>query len=115
MTNVLHIPTWTLGDRLSKARQDAGLTVVDMAALLGTSRQTIHRYESDSTGKRGVPRTVLITWAAVTNVPIQWLVGLPLTDAPTSAPTSEYGAVERIVPGHGPPGRRVLHRSVGAA
>lgn len=112
---IVHIPTWTLSDRLAKARTDAGLSVSDMARLIGTSRQTISRYESGHLGKRGVPRSVLMAYSTLTGVPIEWLLGLPHTDDVLRRPTSEYGQPGRIAPGHGPPASAQAAQAVDAA
>ena len=48
-------PTFTLGDRLRKAREVAGLSIDDMADELGTSTKTVYSYEGDK-GARLVAR-----------------------------------------------------------
>lgn len=44
-----HIPAWTLGDRLRKARTAAGITTDEMARDIGRTVRTISNYENDST------------------------------------------------------------------
>ena len=66
------VPTWTVGDRLRKAREEAGISVEGMAYELGLSRTTITNYERRP-GKRGVPHTVLRVWADVCGVDFTWL------------------------------------------
>jgi transcriptional regulator with XRE-family HTH domain len=66
------IPTWTLGDRLAKAREHAGLSIEEMADVLVRDRSTIGRYEND---RNRPPRRVLRRWAEVTGVPLEWIVG----------------------------------------
>jgi transcriptional regulator with XRE-family HTH domain len=61
---------WTLGDRLRKARQSAGVTPAQMAAYLGVERSMISRYEND----RSTPRVgYLRLWALRTGVDLDWL------------------------------------------
>lgn len=46
------IPTWTLGDRLRKARMHAGPDQGQLAEVTGIHRNTISSYEAD----RAIPR-----------------------------------------------------------
>lgn len=64
-------PTWTIGDRLRKARETAGIGVQEMADALGVDRGTITRYER-ATAVRG--QTVL-AYAKVCEVDEGWLRG----------------------------------------
>ena len=73
METLTSLPTWTLGDRLRKARDHAGLSVQEMADDLGVSRTTISKYEHDATGKRGVPRMAILRYADVSGVPVEWI------------------------------------------
>ena len=77
----LTVPKFTLGDRLAKCRQDAGLTQETMAQILGVSHSTVAKWEAD----RAQPRSmvvVLTMWADICRVPIQWLMfGDPNTRA----------------------------------
>lgn len=70
----VRIPEWTTGDRLRKAREEAGIGVQQMADELGYGRESIHRWER-STGKRhGKPtRAVLMSYATLCRVPLEWL------------------------------------------
>lgn len=65
------IPTWTLGDRLSKARIQAGIGVQQMADLLACSRTTVANYEHDRTP---VPLDTVKAYARHTRVAILWLI-----------------------------------------
>jgi len=69
------VPTWTLGDRLRKAREHAGLKQTELAADLGIGRSSIINYESD---KAKPPRPVLVAWALRCAVPYEWLTGEPV-------------------------------------
>lgn len=63
-------PTWTLGDRLRKARRVADLDAQSLAATLGVSRNTISNYENDHV----VPdRRTLIAWAFATGISLGWI------------------------------------------
>lgn len=65
-----HIPTWTLGERMWKARKDAGLSSTAMADQLGVSSNTIGNYEA---GRTTPSLATLKLWSEVTNVPLSWL------------------------------------------
>lgn len=64
------VPEWTVGDRLRKARDYAGLEQIEIAAELGISRVAVSRYETDV---RRAPRSVLMSWGLVTGVSFHWL------------------------------------------
>ncbi|MFD2840113.1 helix-turn-helix domain-containing protein [Populibacterium corticicola] len=64
------IPQFTMGDRLRKAREQAGLESSEFADEIGVSRNTITNYERDKVAPRKI---VLKAWALRTGVPIQWL------------------------------------------
>lgn len=67
-----HIPTWTLGERMWKARRDAGLSTSAMADALDVSANTVGNYEAGRT----TPTTVTLReWARITGVSHTWLVG----------------------------------------
>lgn len=63
------LPTFTLLDRLRKAREHAGLTQAAFAEKVGVSTVTYSRYES---GARNVPEEVVERAAEATGVPIEW-------------------------------------------
>ena len=64
------IPTWTLADRLRKARETRGLTQAELVDLTGISRRAMTRYESGETIPR---RPHVIAWAMATGVALAWL------------------------------------------
>lgn len=77
MSGVL-IPIFTLGERMTKAREAAGLRrPLDMAQRLGVTDKTVRNWEG---GKTPVTRAVLIAYAAETGVPLWWLEGLDPDD-----------------------------------
>lgn len=67
------IPEWTLGERMQKARQTAGLSRDYMARLVNKKVKTIIAWE---TGARNVGNAlaVLEVWAQVTSVSYAWLL-----------------------------------------
>jgi hypothetical protein len=67
------IPEWTMGDRLGKARRAAGLTRDQLAAELGTHRNTLRSYETDRVGRLNL--SLIRLWALRCGVPLLWLVG----------------------------------------
>lgn len=70
MTNYERVPEWTLGDRLRKARENAGLEQLELAQDIGISRNTVANYEH---GKTKARRPVILAWAVRTGVPVEWL------------------------------------------
>ena len=71
-------PTWTLGDRLRKARDVAGLTQAEMADALvargfRASRQAITNWETDAAQPRRM-MDIIDAWAAITEVDVAWLL-----------------------------------------
>jgi DNA-binding XRE family transcriptional regulator len=67
-------PVWTLGDRLRKARETAGLNQSELADEIGIGRTSVVNYES---GRKMPSRPVLLSWALRTSVPYEWLSGEP--------------------------------------
>jgi transcriptional regulator with XRE-family HTH domain len=70
-----HIPQWTYGERLRKARADAGLEQEEMASRLGVSTGTISNWELGRTQGRKM-LTRVEEWAEITGVPAAWLLGI---------------------------------------
>jgi transcriptional regulator with XRE-family HTH domain len=64
------VPAWTLGDRLRKARESAGLDQAELAAAIGVSKRSVGAAERGESTPR---RHVLIAWAAATGVALGWL------------------------------------------
>jgi transcriptional regulator with XRE-family HTH domain len=80
----LAVPTWTLSDRMRKAREHAGLKQSELAAEIGIARSSIVNYESGSTTPS---RPVLLSWALRCGVDPDWLSGTgPSTWGGTFAP-----------------------------
>lgn len=71
-TNPAAVPQWTLGDRMRKAREFAGLTQTELSDQIGIARSSISRYE----GSHAAPsRPVLLAWSVCTGVSYRWLAG----------------------------------------
>lgn len=66
------IPTWTLGDRIARARRHARLEQVDLAATMGVSRQMVSKWERD---EREPKPSQVERIAEATRVSYGWLVG----------------------------------------
>lgn len=84
------VPIWTVGDRLTKAREFAGLTQAQMADELRVSRRSIVRHETSS----APPRSIVLAYASVTKVPVGWLEGNMLD---TDANTQRYSPYEALM------------------
>lgn len=69
------IPSWSLGDRLRKAREHAGLSRDQLAAKLSVPKGTLWKWETDATRPRDVVE-MADRWAQATGVPVAWLLGL---------------------------------------
>lgn len=64
------VPTWTLPDRLRKAREVAHLSQGELGDEIDVHRNSISAYEAGRT----VPRKpVLLAWALRCGVPYRWL------------------------------------------
>lgn len=64
-------PQWTVGDRLAKARREAGISRAQMARELEVDPGTITRWERAT----DVPRRTIIAYSALCDVPVDWLEG----------------------------------------
>ena len=65
-------PTWTLADRMRKAREAAGFDQSALARSLGISRNSVSNYE---TGRTHPHQPVRELWAQRCGVPYEWLTG----------------------------------------
>lgn len=68
-------PEWTMGDRLAKARRNAGLTQEEMAGLLGTKKQSVSNWEKDVAQPRNLME-IVGRWSEITKAPRAWLLGV---------------------------------------
>lgn len=76
-----------MGDRLRKAREDAGLSQAELALSIGVSRNTVGNAEI---GDRTPLEITLRAWADATGVPLEWL-----KSGRTGAPASPVRGVRR--------------------
>lgn len=67
------VPEWTIGDRLRKAREDAGFrkNQLEFAQQIGISRRSLTNYELAHTPP---PRPVLLAWSFRTGISMEWLM-----------------------------------------
>lgn len=72
--NTGDVPSWSLGDRLRKARDHARLSQSELAARVGISRASVTNYETSRTAPN---RPVLLSWAITCGVSLDWLAGSP--------------------------------------
>lgn len=83
------LPTFTILDRLRKAREHVDLTQAAFAEKVGVSTVTYSRYES---GARSVPDELIERAAEATDIPLEWFYqddntqpsAAPMGDLPTS-------------------------------
>lgn len=80
---LVRVPSWTVGDRMRKALDVAGVSVADMADYLDVSRQTIGRWINNH---GPVKVGTLRLWSLRTGVDLGWLE--------TGTATSEGGRSE---------------------
>ena len=88
----LHVPQWTLGDRLAKTLRDAKggkISVQAMADYLGVDRNTISNYVH---GRTVPPRSTLIVWALRTGWPLWWIEDPDSPPAPDDDPGIRLGS-----------------------
>lgn len=77
------LPEWSLGDRLRKARQSAGLSRSEMRSQLfergiTAALSTLSAWETDAArpGHGKDLLKVIAAWADITRVPTSWLLGI---------------------------------------
>lgn len=85
------VPTWTVGDRLRKARELTGLDAVEFADAIGVHRDTVANYEKGNTSRPR--RVVLNAWAARTGVDYEWLMTGQMPAA-VEVPEPRHGATD---------------------
>lgn len=85
LTGVGVVPTWTLGDRLRKAREVAGMSQADLARATGISQRSVSSYENGTYSPR---RPQVLSWALATGVQMDWLC--PEQDS-NLQPTDQWG------------------------
>ena len=73
MPERLRIPRFTFGDRLRKAREDAGLDQRTIAETLGVTSATISHWETGVNQPRDL-FALVEKWAEITRVDRNWLL-----------------------------------------
>jgi transcriptional regulator with XRE-family HTH domain len=66
-------PTWTLGDKMNKARRACGMEQADIAHALGVSRAQVSKWERDISEPAA---TQAVKFASLTGVTLEWLLGV---------------------------------------
>lgn len=80
------VPEWRLQDRLTRARDAAGLTQRQLADEIGIGLRSVSNYEQGSKTPR---RPVLVTWALRCGVLFDWLAyGIEATPGPDGGSVS---------------------------
>jgi transcriptional regulator with XRE-family HTH domain len=74
MSTVTQLPVWTLGERMAKARESAGLSRLEMADELRVTERTIRNYEG---GITRVSRDTVMAYSSLTGVPVWWIEADP--------------------------------------
>src|SRR5947207_7473943 len=72
-------PTWTLGDRISKARRACGMEQADVALALDVSRAQVSKWERDVSEPSA---SQAVKYAALTGVAVEWLLGITERELP---------------------------------
>lgn len=88
------VPEWTMGDRLWKALQVAGISHQAMADYLGVSRNTLTNY---TRGRTKADKRTLMLWAMRTGVPLEWLRTGQVSPQPGGRLTVSYRDSRRSV------------------
>lgn len=81
-------PVFTIGDRLRKARIQAGLSVPELAHRIGTNRNTVTRYELEKTEPKNMKNVYLKEWALATGVDKDWLLSGVTGPGPDGTPVT---------------------------
>lgn len=68
------LPVWSLGDRLRKAREHAGLSRDELADKLGVKKNSLWNWETNASQPRDL-LDVVERWAQATGVPAAWIGG----------------------------------------
>lgn len=72
------IPEWTVGDRLRKARDLAGLSQGEMADKLGVKRTSLSAWERGENQPRNF-LDIVNRWGEITGVDPGWILGFAPT------------------------------------
>lgn len=94
-----------LGQRLALSRSARGLTLAELAALVGGGHQLIQRYES---GEMAVPFGRLVQIARALDMPLMTLVGDAFDAGATEEPESRAVLQIARIAGRLPPPKRAV-------
>ncbi|MFJ3394015.1 helix-turn-helix domain-containing protein [Leifsonia aquatica] len=92
---ILNNPTWTLADRLKKARLLSGLDQATLADRLGIARNSISNYE---TGRSEPNASTFVRWASATGVSLEWLAEGVNATTPAEAGAADWVRHEGFEP-----------------
>lgn len=81
------------GQRLRRARNDAGLSTSEVASFTGQSEETVRSHEK---GARGVRLERAEQYARLYGVSVEWIIGLASPAATVTVPTASVGGI-RVV------------------
>ncbi len=73
-----------LGERIANARQAKGLSQKQLADLIGVTKSTVAKWESDRTSPRA---SRLIQVAGILGIPMAWLIGGDDVPVPVDTPS----------------------------
>ena len=77
----------TLGEKIAKSRKDMHMSQVELAARLGTTKQTIGKYEAGIVTE--IPLSKIQKIADILNVSPEYLCGWEIEKAPETVEISE--------------------------
>lgn len=103
MATGTRIPTWTFGERLAKAREDADLTQEEVAEKFGVGHATIAKWERNKAQPRDI-FTVVARWSEITGVSEIWLMHGERSEMRGSSTRSKRKARGGERPGNARPG-----------
>lgn len=94
-----------LGQRIALARSARGLTLADLAAVVGGGHQLIQRYES---GEMAVPFGRLVQIAQALEMPLSTLIGDAFDSGATEDPETRVVLQVARMTGRLPPAKRAV-------
>jgi transcriptional regulator with XRE-family HTH domain len=95
-TQTTSVPTWTLGDRMGKALDHAGIGMQEMADYLGVSRTSVSNWIH---GRVRPNQRTLLLWSMRTGVDLGWIARGTTTTGWLSSHNAQRGHIGRGVLG----------------
>jgi transcriptional regulator with XRE-family HTH domain len=86
----------SIGSRITRRREELGLSVDDLAAKIGKNRSTVYRYENGDI--ENVPVAALSDIAEALAVPPAWLMGYDSQEGLFKKPLTMFGKSSDNVP-----------------